>query len=443
MKERIIGAALVLTGSFLVGWFVLATQSPESSFPFRLGLDLDGGTHLVYGADTSLTTPSDIPQAMESLRDVIERRVNLFGVSEPLVQVERSGVLGTGGGNRLIVELPGVTDIGQAVAMIGKTPSLEFKLRDEKVFSSLSATSVASVTPATLYPVATGLSGKQVKRAQLSFNPQTNSPEVLLMFTDEGEALFTKITRENIGKPLAIFLDGDLKSAPNINEEIKGGEAVITGRFTPEEARQLVRDLNFGALPLPISLLSTQSIGPTLGKEATNAGVLAGIVSFVLVALFLIVWYRLPGLIASGALFAYIIFNLALFKVIPVTLTAAGIAGLVLSLGMAVDANILIFERMKEERQKGASIKDAVDHGFSRAWLSIRDSNLSSIITAVILFFFASSNIIRGFSLVFLLGVLVSMFTALTMSRTLLKVIVPRTSGKYADFLFGNGFFNK
>ncbi len=441
MKERFFTAFLVLVGSALVAWFVVGTQASDSSFNFKLGLDLDGGTHLVYEADTASTTPAEVPTAMESLRDVIERRVNLFGVSEPLVQVERSGVLGAGGSNRLIVELPGVTDVGEAVAMIGKTPSLEFKLQNEEI-AKLPPEAQASVTPAMLFSVSTGLTGRMVKRAQLTFDPQTSEPQVLLNFSDEGAALFAKVTGENAGKPLAIFLDGDLKSAPNINEKIEGGQAVISGRFTAEEARTLVRDLNFGALPLPVSLLSTQSIGPTLGDEATRAGVKAGIMAFAIVSLFLVLWYRLPGVVASVALFAYVIFNLALFKFIPVTLTAAGIAGFVLSLGMAVDANILIFERMKEERKKGASLGDAVSHGFSRAWLSIRDSNLSSIITAVILYYFASSNVIRGFAFVFLIGVLVSMFTALTMSRTLLRAIVPKNEGKLAKFLFSCGLTN-
>jgi protein-export membrane protein SecD len=443
MKEKRFAATLLLIAGIAIGYFVYTSEAPGSRFPFRLGLDLDGGTHLLYQADISTIPVGEVTSTMDALRDVIERRVNLFGVSEPLVQVERSGVLGGGAAERLIVELPGITDVGEAVKMIGKTPSLEFRLAVEVPPEALAQLNKTGQTPTSTSPQVfyseTGLTGSMVKRAQLAFDQQTNEPKVLLSFTDEGAKLFAKITKENIGKPLGIFLDGEMKSAPSIRQEITSGSAEITGRFTPEEARTLVRDLNFGALPVPITLVSTQTVGATLGSEATKAGVHSGIIAFAVVALFLIAWYRLPGLVASIALFVYVILNLALFKLIPVTLTAAGIAAFVLSMGMAVDANILIFERMKEELAKGKSLPDAVKEGFARAWLSIRDSNLSSIITAIILFALASSNIIRGFALVFGIGVVTSMFTALTLSRSLLFAIGVDRDTPLVRFLFNGG----
>lgn len=430
---------LLLAGAFL-GFFVYSsevnTQSVVSGFPFKLGLDLSGGSHLVYRADVSEIGAGDVGSSMEALRDVIETRVNLFGVSEPLVEVEGGSFSGKEE-HKLIVELPGISDVGKAIELIGKTPVLEFKLLNEEVAKAASKSN-SSTTPADLF-TSTGLTGRLLERSQLEFEPRTNEPIVSLVFNDEGSTLFAKITKENIGKVLAIFLDGKIISSPVIRDEIVSGKAQITGSFTPEEAKLLVRDLNYGALPVPIELISTQTIGASLGEEAKTAGVRAGIIAFLVIVLFLIIWYRLPGVIASCALIIYTILNLALFKLIPVTLTAAGIAGFILSIGMAVDANILIFERMKEELKRGKNLHDAIDEGFKRAWLSIRDSNLSSIITATILFMFASTSIIKGFALVFGIGVLVSMFTAITVSRTFLKAIQWK-DGRAARFLFGNGF---
>ncbi len=440
MKIQRIIAALILIISALGGYFIYSSEHANSDYRFKLGLDLRGGTHLVYKADVSSLSPEDIGDSMEALRDVVERRVNLFGVSEPVVQVEESGVLG-GNEHKLIVELPGVTNIEQAVALIGATPQLDFRLVDQEIAKTVTAG--ATTTPAGLF-VPTGLTGRYLERANIEFNPQTREPVVSLVFNDEGRELFAKITRENIGKPLAIFLDGVAISSPTIQEEIPDGKAQITGRFTSSEVRELVRNLNYGALPVQISLVGTQTIGASLGDEAVHASVTAGFWAFLVVALFLIVWYRLPGLIAAFALAIYAIINLLLFKMLPgaaqITLTAAGIAGFILSLGMAVDANILIFERMKEEMRAGKKLEDALRDGFARAWLSIRDSNLSSILTGMILYFFASTAIIKGFSLVFVIGVLTSMFTAITVSRTLLYAILPKSEGKYAKFLFGNGF---
>lgn len=427
LKVRL-GALLLLFVGAGIGYFVYTTQIAPSPYAFKYGLDLAGGTHLVYGADTSEVDAASVGDAMNSLRDVIERRVNLFGVSEPLVQVERGGV-GSDGGNRLIVELPGITNLEDAISAIGKTPSLDFRL-------------ARTVGTTTVYEP-TGLTGQYLERAQLQFGSGgqiqiSNAPVILLSFTTEGAERFRKLTEENVGETLAIFLDNQLMSDPVIQEAIPNGQATITGNFAPEEAREIVRNLNFGALPVPITLLSSQTIGASLGAEALMAAAFAGVVGFVFVALFLVFWYRLPGLISVIALLFYVVLSLAVFKLIPVTLTVAGLAAFILSIGMAVDANILIFERTREELEEGKSLHDAVTEGFNRAWLSIRDSNLSSIITGVILFWMGGTAIIKGFALVFVLGVLISMFTAITVSRSFLLALGIGDS-KMTRFLFGNG----
>jgi protein-export membrane protein SecD len=427
---------IILIIAALVGFFVYKTEVEESRFAFKLGLDLKSGSHLVYRADTSLLEGADVKGAMDSLREVIERRVNLFGVSEPIVQVEKGGLVG-GGEERLIVELPGVTNLKQATELIGKTPLLEFKLMKPEM-EKLSEEELNTKTVDEVF-TATPLTGRFLKKSQLIFDQTTREPQVLLNFNDEGEKLFAKTTKENVGRVLGIFLDGAPISTPVIREEIKGGVATISGGFTPTGARDLVRNLNYGALPVPITLASTQTVGATLGDEATAAGVSAGIWSFAIIGIFLVLWYRLPGLLATLALAIYVALNLALFKLIPVTFTAAGIAGFILSLGMAVDANILIFERMKEELRKGRVLSDAIQEGFHRAWTSIRDSNTSSIITAIILYYFASTPTIKGFALVFFIGVVTSMFTAITASRTLLKAVGARGESKLVKGLFGSG----
>jgi preprotein translocase subunit SecD len=415
-------AVVIVAVAIAAGFFVWNSQKADSSQKFKLGLDLSGGTHLVYKADTSEVQSGDISSAMQSLRDTIERRINLFGVSEPIIQVEQGGVFG---GNvaeqRLIVELPGVTDVNEAIKRIGETPVLEFKLLSKEGQDKIKAGTKIDNTNAAGMFLETGLTGRMLQRASIQFDQNLGSKPIIgLKFNEEGATLFAKITRENVGSILGIFLDGNLMEAPYIKEEITGGQAVITGDFTADSAKQIVRDLNYGALPMPISLISTETIGATLGDQAINASVKAGLLAFAVVAIFLIAWYRFQGLVAVLALAIYTIINLVLFKLIPVTLTAAGIAGFILSIGMAVDANILIFERTKEELKRGKNKYDALKEGFHRAWSSIRDSNSSSIITAIILYYFASTPVIKGFALVFLIGVLVSMFSAVTASRTIL-----------------------
>ncbi|MBU6415075.1 protein translocase subunit SecD [Patescibacteria group bacterium] len=389
---------------------------PVLSIPFRLGLDLQGGTHLVYRADVSGVPQGSRAESMQGLRDVIERRVNLFGVTEPLVQIDS-----VGGDQRLIVELAGVRDINEAIRMIGETPFLEFRevRQDAERNAIIAAQKKGERTQEDPYTVATTLTGKYLKQASVNFDQTSFKPVIDLSFNDDGAKLFEQITERNVGKPLAIYLDGAPISSPRVNEKISGGRAQITGNFTPDEAKQLVRRLNSGALPVPIALISQQSVEASLGQESLAKTYHAAILGFLAVAVFMIFWYRLPGVISVLALLVYVSFVLAIFKLIPVTITSAGIAGFILSLGMAVDANILIFERMREEIRWGKDLHTAIHEGFLRAWTSIRDSNVSSLITAAILYWLGTS-IVKGFALTLGIGVLVSMFSAITISRSFL-----------------------
>ncbi len=408
----------VFLGIFL-GYFIYSSQIDKtSSFPFRFGLDLSGGTSLLYQADTKALPTGQIKESMNALRDVIERRVNLFGVSESVVQLESRG-----SENRLIVELPGVTDINKAVELIGQTPVLEFKQErsDGKTKEILEAQDRGEQKEEEPFS-ATSLTGRYIKKATVEFSQTSLNPSVSLEFSAEGSKLFAEITKANVNKILAIYLDGSPISKPVVREEIKDGKASISGNFTVEEARTLVGRLNSGALPVPIKLISTQIIGASLGEKSLERNVLAGIYGTAAVALFLILWYRARGLVAVIALALYILMTLTIFKLIPVTLTAAGIAGFIMSIGMAVDANILIFERTKEELKKGRDLETALDEGFRRSWFSIRDSNISSLITASVLFWLGTS-LVKGFALTFGLGVLLSMFTAINVTRSFLYAI--------------------
>src|SRR3989344_5311145 len=453
IKNLIFSIAILTLGTGL-GLFIYKSEprlntnfESEKSFfqkfRFHLGLDLSGGSHLVYQADISALAPEQMEDSMAALRDVIERRVNLFGVSEPVVQIQGSSVV-SGAPEQLIVDLPGVTDLEKAKEMIGQTPLLEFKTEapeDEPIEVKVGAdgkVDLGQVDFGQRY-IATELTGRFLQRATLEFDPNTREPLVSLQFDNSGTKLFAQITKENIGRTVAIYLDGALISAPVVREEIPNGQAVISGNFNPTEAKQLVGRLNSGALPVPITLLSTQTIGAILGESAIAAGVRAATLGFLLVALFLILWYRLPGLIATLALTIFVTVVLTIFKLIPVTLTAAGIAGFIISIGIAVDANVLIFERIKEEMRAGGKIPEATTAGFSRAWLSIRDSNISSLLTAVILFWFGTS-LIKGFALTLGLGVAVSMLSAILITRIFLKTLSFVGDGKLARFLFSSGF---
>lgn len=463
---RIFRVILIIGILGYLGFFVYTNAtSDESKYPFKLGLDLAGGSHLVYEADTSSVEASEVPELMSVLRAVIETRLNRLGTEENAVYVERSSIVSGDQRERLVIELPGVTDIAQAVAEIGKTPLLEFKLIDEERLKKqdellrlaqdktatntdpeLLAASIAAVGDPY---VSTGLTGRYLESSALEFTGgQTgqvaNEPVVSISFNQEGADLFAKITKDNVGAKLAIFLDGQVISDPRINESIVGGKAIISGGFSPDDAKALAENLNFGALPIPITLASTQTIDATLGAGVLNQSFEAGVVGFAFISIFMILWYRVAGLVASIALGFYVAVTLSIFMFIPVTLTAAGLAGFVLSLGMAVDANVLIFERMKEEFRSGKSSRESAEEGFRRAWSAIKDSNVTGLLSAVILFWFGTS-LIKGFALVLGLGILTSMLSAIIFTRTLLLALpdVKREDSGVWPYLFGTGLIKK
>jgi len=386
--------------------------------PFRYGLDIAGGTSLTYRADLAGIQAIDQSSAMEGLRDVVERRVNMFGVQEPRVEIAKSG-----NERRLIVELAGVKDIHQAIQMIGQTPFLEFRIErpqeETKVILEKQKAGDSQAQNIDPYFAPTNLAGRYLKKSTVEIDKTTYQPMVSLQFDSEGTKLFAELTKNSVGKRIAIYIDGAPISAPVVREEITGGNAQISGQFTIQDAKTLSRNLNEGALPVPISLISQQSIGASLGADSFNKSVLAGLIGFGFIALFMIAYYRLGGVFSVIALGVYTPLVLFIFKIIPVTLTLSGIAGFILSIGMAVDANILILERIREEIRKGKDAMHAINEGFMRAWPSIRDSNMSTIITSIVLYEL-TTGIVRGFALTLLIGVLVSMFSAIFVSRTLI-----------------------
>lgn len=386
--------------------------------PFRLGLDVSGGTSLIYRADVSGLEIEDRASAMEGLKDVIERRINIFGVQEPRVEVARSDQEW-----RLIVELAGIKDIGAAIEMIGKTPFLEFKEERSEQERNEILKGQEQADPAYLmmdpYFKSTSLTGRFLKKSEVQFDQATLRPVVTLQFNEEGAKIFEQLTEQNLGRRIAIYIDGMPISAPIVQSKISDGNAQITGSFTFQEAKDLANNLNQGALPVPITLISQRSVGAILGADSLMKMIKAGLIGFFMVALFMIVFYRIGGFLSVLALLVYIPIVLALFKLIPVTLTLSGVAGFILSIGMAVDANILILERIREEIYQERETISAVKEGFARAWPSIRDSNITSIITALVLYYFTTS-LVRGFALTLLIGVIVSMFSAIFVSRTLI-----------------------
>ncbi|MEA2113290.1 MAG: protein translocase subunit SecD [Patescibacteria group bacterium] len=402
---------------------------------FRLGLDLRGGAHLVYEADFSNISPENRMESMQGVRDVIERRVNLFGVAEPVVQINKAG-----SHYRLIVELAGVKDVHQAIEMIGQTPFLDFreernKAETENILAGqeearkkleegleISADEQRQLIEDPFF-ISTRLTGQYLKGSQMQFDQQTYQPQISLEFDGEGSKIFEELTRKNIGKRIAIYLDGAVISAPVVQEAISGGKAQITGDFALEEAKELVQRLNAGALPVPINLISQQTIGASLGSVSLSKSLKAALWGFLLVLAFMLFYYRLPGLVSVVALVIYALMVLAIFKLIPVTLTLAGIAGFILSIGMAVDANVLIFERFKEEFRSGKSLGGSIDEGFRRAWPAIRDGNISTLITCLILYVFAT-GLVKGFALTLGIGVLISMISAIVATKNLLKLFV-------------------
>lgn len=388
----------------------------NKNFDTKLGLDLAGGSHLVFDADMSKIDGIRSKEALESVRDVIERRVNLFGVSEPTVQTSTFD-----GKNRIIVELPGVKDTKEAVDLIGKTAQLIFS-------EVIEIPGIEGATPsAQLIP--TELTGADLKSAVVEFDNQTGKPAISLQFTDEGGKKFEDITGRNISKQVFILLDNEVVSAPVVQEKIIGTSAQISGAFTVDEAKKVSIQLNAGALPVPIVLIEERTVGATLGAESIKQSVIAGIVGIAMVIIFMILSYRGLGIIAAIGLFIFSVITLALYKLIPVTLTLPGIAGFMLSIGMAVDSNILIFERFKEEKLK-RSVSDALEISFGRAWDSIRDANVATLVTAFILAnpmdwkFLHTSGPVRGFAMTLAMGIAISLFTGVFVSRNLLRFFV-------------------
>lgn len=384
---------------FIISIFIIIFK------PTKLGLDLVGGSRLVLEAQKTDTIPVITKDMMNALHYAIEHRVNALGVSETVVQQS--------GDNRLIVEIPNVSDPKKAKEFLGETAQLEFKKMKTNPDSSVSW-------------IPTGLSGKDVKKSLLATNPTNGQWVVSLEFNDKGTKKFAKLTQELVGQPMAIFFNGELMSAPVIQEPIIGGNAQITGGdggFKHDDAKNMVDLLNAGALPVPAKIIQENSVGPTLGADSIKKSQVAAFIGISLVMLFMLIYYRIPGLVANIALIVYAAIVFAIFKLIPVTLTLAGIAGFILSVGMAVDANILIFERTKEELKSGKNLFSAINAGFDRAFTSIFDSNISTIITCIILYILGTS-IVKGFALTLAIGVAVSMFTAITVTKNFMHLLL-------------------
>jgi len=387
----------------------------------RKGIDLAGGTHLVFQSDMKDIQEADRESALNSVAENIQRRVNLFGLSEALVQTSKLGE-----NYRLVVEIPGVENIGQAVDLIGQTAQLDFR---ELKKEATQASALADYLP-------TGLTGKDLSKSTVQFDQNTNKPVVGLKFSDEGAKKFSEITSRNVGRPVGIFLDNLPITIPMVKEQIKNGEAIITGEYTANQAKQLSTQLNAGALPVPIKIIEQRNIGAILGTESVQKSVRAGIIGLLMVILFMAGYYGRLGILADIGLVIYGLLTLTIYKIFAIILTLPGIAGFLLSVGMAVDSNILIFERMKEEERMGKPRSIAMELGFGRAWDSIRDANICTLITCFILFnpfgwsFLNTSGMIRGFALNLVIGVVLSLFTGIVVTRTILRSFAKKEAKK-------------
>lgn len=401
--------------------FNLGKKEVKKNIDLKYGLDLAGGSSLLFDIDTSKTPSENLPTALESLKSKIERRINLFGVSETLVQINKQQDK-----YRLQVDLPGVEDINNAIELIGTTAQLNFYgIVDENLFKTATTSADFQKSIKDI-----GLNGSHLKLSSVTISSKNSQPEVSLEFNEEGTKIFAAATKEFLNKPIAILLDGQLLTAPVVNTVITEGKAVISGSFDSQSAKNLSVQLNAGALPLSINLIQQSQVGATLGKDSLNKGIFAGVVGLILVCLFMIANYGKLGLIADIGLIIYGLITLTLYRLIPVTLTFPGIVGFILSIGMAVDSNILIFERFKEETRKGKDTKMALELAFGRAWDSIKDANMCTIITGFILFnplnwsFLSTSGMIRGFAVTLILGIFISIFTGVFVTRNLLRVFI-------------------
>ena len=396
----------------------------------QLGLDLRGGLQVLLEAD--LPEDAEISaEQMEVARNVIENRTNALGVSENVVQIA--------GDRRIVGEFPGLEDTEGVIAVIQQTGLLEFVdmgdvrppagtlLQTDYALSAedANADSASEDAPEIYHTVMTGSALKEVFVNQ----PQTGQFQIAFELESEGSDIFAEYTKNNIGKVLAIVLDKEVISAPTIQSEISGGSGVITGQFDYDSANALVVQLRYGSLPIPLKIVESRIIGPTLGEDSLQRSLQAGLIGIIIVVLFMALYYRLPGMMADISIIFYAIIAFAFFKWIGVTLTLPGIAGFMLSTGSALDANILVFERLKEELRRGRSLRQAFDMAWSRALPSIRDSNAAVLITSIILFWFGSAfgaSIVKGFALTLALGVLISLFSSLYITRTLLAVALDK-----------------
>lgn len=363
---------------------------------FLYGLDIAGGTVLTYQADLSRSQRS-ATEILEEVKDLIERRVNFLGVSEVNISYTKSG--------KLIVEIPGFTDPEKAISEIGQTPLLQFYVP-------------VDATGTIFQP--SKLTGEYVKKAEVQFDQKTFEPQVVVYFDESGKEIFADLTKKYLGQPIAIYLDNQVISRPVVRDVITQGVAVIEGKFTLEEAKTLARRLNEGALPVPLNLIGQSVLHPTLGFNFLNFAVRAGILGFILIGIFLIIIYRIPGVLALLSLIFYAIYNLAIYKLLGVTISLAGIAGLILAVGIAVDADVLFFSRLKEEKRKAKlPFQNLIESAFQNSWSSIRDSNLATLVSALILYTFTVS-FVKGFALTLFLGILINLFLVLFVTRSLM-----------------------
>jgi preprotein translocase subunit SecD len=392
---------LILSFAIILFFISIFFAFDNTILKFKYGLDLEGGVILTYNADLSNIKKEDYNYILAATKDLIERRINTLGISETNISYYRSG--------KIIVEIPSIKNPEEAISVIGKTPFLEFR-------------TTQSIGTETIF-ISTELTGKYLKTANVVFETQTGLPVVSLELTNEGAKIFEKLTRENLGKPIGIFIDNNLISAPVVREVISGGKAIIEGNFNLQQAKELAANLKQGALPVPLKLEGINQINPTLGSEFKEKMLKSALIGFLLIIIFMIIYYKKQGLIASLCLIFYVFYNLFIFKLIGVVLTLSSITGFILSVGMAVDANILIAERIKEERKKIQDIQKAITKGFNRAWTSIRDSNITTIISSIIIYFITTS-FVRGFALTLFIGVLISLLTAFYLTKILTNRII-------------------
>jgi protein-export SecD/SecF family membrane protein len=381
---------------FILAFISLFFVIDNNFLKFKFGLDLSGGFVLTYDVDLKNIKFNERNDILSSIKDLIERRINTLGIAETNISYTQNG--------RLIVEVPNVKDYQEAVNIIGQTPLLEFR--------------VPQIIGTQTVFVPSPFTGRYLKNAEILFDSRTGFPIVSLQFDSEGKKIFKELTEKYLNQPLAIYLDNYPISIPRVREVIANGEAVIEGNFTVDEAKKLVANLKQGALPAPLKLISVNQINPTLGVKFKDLSIQAGVLGFILVIFFMILYYRFQGVIASICLIVYVIFNLFIYKLFGVALSLAGIAGFILSIGMAVDANILIAERIKEEIKRGLSKIEAVKLGFNRAWTSIRDSNVTTIISSLLIYFLTTS-FVKGFALTLLIGVIISIITSFYLTRIL------------------------